>query len=362
MEIRKEINELLIDLKRIRRKLHMIPEIGFNTKNTMKLIKQLVSINPIEDDGISGVFYFKSSEKCIAFRCELDGLNIVEENNIEYRSLNNYMHACGHDLHMAIMILMINYYSNYPHKPSLLFIFQPAEESGAGANYMIEKGLIEKYNVKELYAFHVLPNLGDFIGCSNGIIMSQSCEIEINFKGLSGHITSNNSIDSIKTTNYFLNEFYKLKNEIKPHKIHIGSIQGGTVCNSVAESCTLKGTIRCLEENMMDFIKECIENLLYRIDSKFKTKSTIKYSIGYPPLINNIELVSKIKRLAEDSYIAMEPLLLSEDFSYYGNYCNICYMFCGLTTSNELHSSTFDLKEEDCLKMLELYFRIIENS
>ena len=339
----------------------MIPEVGFNTKNTMKLVKQLVNIKPILDDGISGVFYLKGNEECIAFRCELDGLNIIEENSIEYKSLNDYMHACGHDIHMAIMILMINYYSIHTHKPSLLFIFQPAEESGAGAKYIIDKGIVEKYNVKELYAFHVLPNLGDFIGCRNGIIMSQSCEIEINIIGIGGHITSNNSIDSIKAMNYFLNKYYKLSNEIKPNKIHIGNIQGGTVCNSVARSCTLKGTIRCLEENMMESIKENLENILYKMDKRYKTNTIIKYSIGSPPLINNRNLVSKIKYLAEDSYIEIEPLLLSEDFSYYGLHCNICYIFCGLTTFQELHSSTFDLKEEDCLKMLELYFRIIEN-
>ena len=95
------------------------------------------------------VYYLPSNNKTIGFRCELDGLNILEENNIEYKSLNEYMHACGHDLHMAIMILMINYYSTHDHQPSLLFVFQPSEESGAGALHILKKD-ITKLKVKEV--------------------------------------------------------------------------------------------------------------------------------------------------------------------------------------------------------------------
>ena len=148
MKIRKEIFEQLNELKRIRRKLHENPELGFNTQNTMRLIKDFINIEPIEDDEISGVFYLKGNDDCIAFRCELDGLNIKEDNDIEYKSKNNYMHACGHDMHMAIMISLINHYLDYEHKPSLLFIFQPAEESGAGAYYMLKKDIFFKKNKK----------------------------------------------------------------------------------------------------------------------------------------------------------------------------------------------------------------------
>ena len=274
--------------------------------------------------------------------------------------MNHYMHACGHDMHMAILISMINYYHSNPHHPSLLFIFQPAEESGAGALHMIQKDFIHKYKVEELYGFHVLPELGDFIGCRSGCIMAESCEFKITIQGLSGHITSK-GIDAIKCANKIMNEIYKLKNKIKPNLIHIGSIEGGTICNSIADTSILKGTIRSLEENSMFYIKEVLEDSIYKIDQKFKSTTNIQYSIGYPPLINNNQLVSKIKKISKDDYIEIQPLLLSEDFSYYCDYCKCCYLFCGLTTFQELHSSTFDLKEEDCLKMLELYFRIIEN-
>ena len=362
MKIRKEINELLLELKRIRRQLHMIPELGFNTYNTVKLIKQFINIQPVDDDGISLVYYLPSNNKTIAFRCELDGLNILEENDIEYKSLNEYMHACGHDLHMAVMIQMINYYSTHKHKPSLLFIFQPAEESGAGALHILKKNIIQKYEVQELYAFHVLPKLGDFIGCRNGLIMAQSCEFDITIKGNGGHLTSPNTIDSIKISNLFLNELYKLQRELFPHKIHIGYIKGGTICNSIAEYVVLKGTIRCLDENKMKSIKKTLENISIKLDKKYKSNSNIHYSIGYPPLVNHLQLVNKVKNLSEDYFIEIEPLLLSEDFSYYCNFCKCCYLFCGLTTEEELHSSCFNLKEEDCLKILELYFLIIEHS
>jgi len=362
MKIRKEIENLLIDLKRIRRQLHMIPEIGFNTYNTVKLIKQFINIEPVEDDGFSLVYYLPSNNKTIAFRCELDGLNIPEENNIEYKSSNNYMHACGHDMHMAIMIIMINNFIKKKHHPSLLFIFQPAEESGAGALHILKKDIIHKYEVQELYAFHVLPKLGDFIGSRNGLIMAESCEFNITIKGIGGHLTSPKTIDTIKISNLFLNELYRIQKDIFPNKIHIGYIKGGTICNSIAELIELKGTIRCLDVNIMYSIKKLIENIFIKLDKKYKSISNIHYSIGYPALINDSQLVNKVKNISKDYYIEIEPLLLSEDFSYYGNYCKSCYIFCGLTTVDDLHSSCFNLKEEDCLKILELYYQIIELS
>ncbi|MGN1344172.1 MAG: M20/M25/M40 family metallo-hydrolase, partial [Traorella sp.] len=129
MKIRNEILKQLDELKKIRKKLHIIPEIGFDTFETMKVVEECIGRKADLVGHNCGVFYLPYGEKCIAFRCELDALEIHEDIHHDCISKNQNMHACGHDLHMAIMIMTYKYFIAHPPSCSLLFIFQNAEES-----------------------------------------------------------------------------------------------------------------------------------------------------------------------------------------------------------------------------------------
>ena len=361
MKIRKEIRENLNQFIQIRRYLHQNPEIGFNTQNTLKYIEHQLNLKSASNDSISGVFYFEGIKPCIAFRCELDALPIQEKNQFEYKSKNSFMHACGHDAHIAILIETMRYFMKHKQEHALLFIFQPAEESGAGSKYMIQQNLIEKYDVKELYATHVLPNLGNKIGCREGILMAKSCEIKIIMEGKSAHAAhKEKGIDALYATNQFLEFIYSL--QIEPNILHFGKMTSGEVCNAVSSKAILEGTLRSFDDESFDFIKTTCVNQLKEIDEKCKTHSIILFSDGYDLLINDIDLVQKIKLNCKEDYIEVMPMALSEDFSFYTKHCKCCYYFCGLTSHTDLHDSYFDLNEEECLKAIELNIRLVENN
>ena len=360
MKIRKEIKERIYSFKKNRRYIHQNPEIGFNIQNTLNYIENTINMKSASKD--SGIFYLPGIKSCIAFRCELDGLEIKEKSNVDYKSINNYMHACGHDAHMAILIETILYFKHHKQDHALLFIFQPAEESGAGSQLIIQQDIFEKYQIKELYATHVLPSLGNKIGCKEGVLMAKSCEIKIIIKGKGIHVANRNQgIDTLLVLNHFLTFIYELQDKITPNIIHIGKVTSGEVCNAVSSISELNGTIRSFNEDSFHKIKEMCINQIKIFDQEYHTTSTILFSDGYDLLINDKTLVSKLEKNCKEDYIEVSPMVLSEDFSFYTSLCPCCYYFCGLTSHVCLHENTFDLNEEECLKAIELNIRLVED-
>ena len=358
MKIRKEILKQLNHFKEIRRHIHQNPEIGFHIHQTLSFIEQTLNMKSASTD--SGIFYLPGKKSCIAFRCELDALPIRELNTCSYQSNNGYMHACGHDAHMAICIETMLYFINHKHDHALLFIFQPAEESGAGSKHIIKQNIFEKYQVKELYATHVLPSLGDKIGCKDGVVMAKSCEIKIQMEGKSAHAAHpENGINSLFVATQFLNFVYAF--QIKPNILHIGKIVSGEVCNGISSSAFLEGTIRSFDDLFFENIKNKCTNKLRDLDQQYHTKSTLSFSEGYDLLINDSKLVHKLIRNCEEDYIEVNPIALSEDFSFYTSLCPCCYYFCGLTSTVDLHENAFDLNEVECLKAIELNIRLVED-
>lgn len=360
MKIRKEIKERINIFKEIRRHIHQNPEIGFNIQNTLRYIENILNMKSASNN--SGVFYLPGTKSCIAFRCELDALPIKEMNDIEYKSRNEYMHACGHDAHMAILIETMIYFINHKQDHALLFIFQPAEESGAGSKQMIQLNIFEKYQITELYATHVLPSLGNKIGCREGILMAKSREIKITILGKSAHAgTPQNGINTLFAANQFLTFVYEYQKEIKPNILHIGKCISGEVCNAISSKTVLEGTIRSFDHDSFEKIKnECIQQII-SLDKQLNTNTTILFSDGYDLLVNDSKLVHKLKKNCLEDYIKVMPMALSEDFSFYTSLCPCCYYFCGLTSDIGLHDNLFDLDEEECLKAIELNIRLVED-
>ena len=153
--------------------LHQIPEEGFNEYKTQKyIVNELKKLNckiyELDSTGILAFFDYDTSET-IAFRCELDGINVEEETNLEYKSLHKgMMHACGHDGHMAILLGLGRVLSNIKCPRNVCLIFQPSEEKYGGALKVIESSIYKQLNIKEVYGLHLWPNLKSGVIASRG--------------------------------------------------------------------------------------------------------------------------------------------------------------------------------------------------
>lgn len=164
-EILKEIEfkDYIEFIRKVRRELHQYPELGFELEKTTKIIKKYldeIGVNYLEKIGEIGIvteLFGKDSDFTVAIRADMDALPIKENNKIEYKSkIEGNMHACGHDVHTAILIGLIKVLKDMKKLPcNIRFIFQPAEETTGGAKPMIEDGVLK--NVDCIFGLHVDP-------------------------------------------------------------------------------------------------------------------------------------------------------------------------------------------------------------
>ena len=358
-----------------RRYLHKYPEIGFNTRNTKDYI--ISKINEIDYDSkkikldileVSDSLIITLSTKkstILGFRTDIDGLEITEENDCSYKSTNNYMHACGHDAHSAILLyLIVDILNNPTHlNGTIRFICQTAEEGpdNGGAYYLYNHPLIQE--IDYFYALHVNSELdSNTIYYKEDYIMASSTTFRIELFGTSSHITrSNEGIDVLKKGILIYNEINNIT--IKDSLIYIGKFNCGTSTNIVPSHLIIEGSIRTFDENILELIKSNIYNIVLKYCSN--CKFNIEYNSGYPSLNNNIEslnlLIECCNLINCNIYKLDKAFYLSDDFSRFSKHNKICYFFLGTKKDKSvpLHSSAFDINEESLILGYHIYKKII---
>ena len=329
-----EIND---ELKKIRRYIHKNPEIGFNLDNTLLLVRTKLKeygYTPIKC-GKSGVYVdIGQGDKTILFRADMDALDTEELTDLEYKSSNSYMHACGHDMHTAMLLGCAKVLKKIENELTnvIRLVFQPAEEILKGAVDMIEDDLLEP-KVDYAVALHVLvaTNLKSksIMLAPIGVSAPSSDMFEIDVIGLSSHgampqlgidpiITASNivlALQSIVTKDVSFTE---------SSLVNITSINGGSSYNLVPNVVVLKGTLRTYNENVRTYLKQRIENIVSNICLAYKSKYSIRYISGCPTLINDKELYDKTYNILKENYhnylidnnTNNEKNTASEDFSY----------------------------------------------
>jgi amidohydrolase len=154
-------------IRAIRRDLHAHPELRYAEHRTAETVARKLTEWGIEvhrglgGTGVVGVLRVGTSSRAIGLRADMDALPIQEANRFEHASKNaGTMHACGHDGHTAMLLGAAEYLAQYkPFDGSVVFIFQPAEEGGAGAQKMIDDGLFERFACDAVFAMHNWPGL-----------------------------------------------------------------------------------------------------------------------------------------------------------------------------------------------------------
>lgn len=331
------------ELQRNRRHFHKNPETGFDVENTVNYIKECLkdtnsTMKDIPGNGLL-VELGPDTGRTMLLRVDIDAVSIPEETDEEFKSVNNYMHACGHDMHTTIGIGVTKILSEYADslQGRVKVMFQPAEELLIGGETMVNAGVLENPKVDACIAPHVMnyeeAPTGSFLFPGSGPVMASSDFFEITVKGKGGHgaqpFLSIDPISPIANINSSLNTI--IAKEVPSDEIAVLSAcitKGGSISNVIPDEATLGGTFRTFNGEVRDLIKKRIEEMSINIAKAYRCEATVEYSSGCPNVLVDKDLLKEIVSYCEEisefpvidvEVVSGKPLRITgaDDFSHY---------------------------------------------
>lgn len=359
-------------IRHYRRTLHQIPEIRLETPQTAAAVKEFLKPAGLEmidipEAGSSFAAWLDlGKEETMAFRSDMDALPVFEKTGLPFASKHEgCMHACGHDGHMSALIAFANRLPEIKDDLdcNILLVFQTGEESPGGAEKIVDTGLFEKYNVKEVYGMHLWPALEKGqVALRPNEMMARCSEVDVTFTGKSAHAAKyKEGLDAMKAAARFLNEASAMEQSLDPEifrLLHFGRMEAGTVRNAVAAHAVLEGTVRAFQDEVFDGLVEGMNQIAETIKNEDGVDVQVVLSSGYPAVLNNERLCQIITENMEDIQVLDLPEMISEDFSFYQKHAPGVFFFLGTGTGIPLHADTFDFDENILVKAADLYERL----
>lgn len=371
-------------VKKYRRDLHQIPELGYEEYKTKEYILSVLKghgceITELCTTGVCAYFAGQGTKgdgqsqeplTTIAFRSDMDGLPVYENTGASYQSLHEgKMHACGHDGHMAMLLALAGEIQKNLHRltHNVLLIFQPAEESPGGAQCICQSGILAKYQVERIFGFHLWPMIeAGVVASREKELMAMASEIDIEIKGVSAHCArAEEGIDALFIGCQMVSSLYDMvQNELPPETFRLlkfGAMTSGRVRNTIADQTVLQGSLRSFSQETFRFIMGRIKEIATGFENQYGCIITMKISEGYPPVLNDPALfASTFQQLAGfNLHVFEKPFMLAEDFSFYQQQVPGLFMFLGTGTGTPLHSSNFDFDEVILETGVKAYLRIL---
>lgn len=378
MQIHPVVGSLFEECVRVRRELHRIPEPGFEERETQAyLIDYLTGLAPdciekLADTGVKAVFYAEHPTATVAFRADIDAIRTTEMTGLEFASQHpGKMHACGHDAHMAMVLMLAKLVSEHRRElnVNVVLLFQPGEEGYGGAKRMVEEGALQNPAVDRIYGFHVWPTVPKGkIALRPGIMMAQTGEIDIIVEGLSAHGASPQlGVDAIVATAEFISMLQTaITRNTDPREealLTIGKITGGTARNVIADRVVMNGTIRAFSPDVFEKLTRRICEMGKGMELAAGVRVEYKELISYPCVKNPESLAEECYQLVDkDDVLLAEPVMQGEDFSFYQQKVPGLFMFLGIGGGRNkvpLHNCEFDFDEDAMLYGIEIYRRIL---
>lgn len=258
--------------------------------------------------------------RTIALRADIDALPVNSD-------ATEFKHLCGHHAHTAMLLLALKYLVRHQKQlnVNVRYIFQPAEEIGGGAPYMIEKGCLE--GCSEIYGQHVDPRqpVGEIL-LKAGEFMAGATMFDIDFSGRGTHAAYPHTGDDVLVAasdyvNLCQKIVTRLKDPIKKAVLSFGQISGGQAHNILSENLHLKGTYRYFDDDVKSLIEDKMVAVGQAIKLIYNVDVTISRTEGTLPLHNDAKLTEKLQRiLACELYRInhhLDPMMGGEDFSFY---------------------------------------------
>ena len=329
---------MLPELQSLRRKLHQIPEFGLELPNTLKVI--LDEVSPLGEITLgksitSAVLHIKGDlpGPTVLLRADMDALAVVEDTGVPYASTNGFMHACGHDLHMAMGVGAAKILASRKSelKGEVIIFFQPGEEGHHGADVMIEEQALMVSGSKPIraYGLHVFSSypLG-MMGSRRGPLMASAGDLLVTVTGSGGHGSMPwLSKDPISVLNEIMSALQTMVTKrfsaFDPVIVNIGWVRAGDTAttNVIPETASFGATVRVFSEENATQLKQYTQELVDSIATGFGLSATVEFTRATKVLMNDPEAISSVEKVTSELFGASRyinlptPIAGGEDFA-----------------------------------------------
>ena len=329
---------MLPELQSLRRKLHQIPEFGLELPNTLKVIlDEISSLGEITlgKSITSAVLHIKGDlpGPTVLLRADMDALAVIEDTGVPYASTNGFMHACGHDLHVAMGVGAAKILASRKSelKGEVIIFFQPGEEGHHGADVMIEEDALMVSGSKPIraYGLHVFSSypLG-MMGSRRGPLMASAGDLLVTVTGSGGHGSMPwLSKDPISVLNEIMSSLQtmvtKRFNAFDPVIVNIGWVRAGDTAttNVIPETASFGATVRVFSEENSIKLKQYTQELVDSIATGFGLSATVEFTRATKVLMNDPEAISSVEKVTSELFGASRyinlptPIAGGEDFA-----------------------------------------------
>ncbi|MBY9080470.1 amidohydrolase [Paenibacillus sp. HN-1] len=361
----------------VRRNLHLEPELSYEEfKTTEKLRKWLTDANirllniPLKTGLIAEIG--SGEGPVVAIRCDIDALPIEEQTGLPFASkIPGKMHACGHDFHTATILgaayLLKNREAELPGTVRVLF--QPAEETGHGAESILESGGLD--GVAAIFGLHNSPDLpaGSF-GTRTGALTAGVDRFEITVQGIGAHAaTPENGVDAIVTAAQIITSLQTIVSRQtsagEPVVLSVTRINGGFTWNVLPEKVELEGTVRTHNEEVRRLIPDTMTRIIEGIAAAAGAEAKLHWYPGPPATINDGYWADFTKEMAEQAGYEVHdipPQMGGEDFSLYLQKIPGAFVNIGTGPAYALHHPRFDVDETALLPAAKYFALLAEQA
>ena len=367
MPVSDAVEALVEDARHWRQELHKMPELQYDVKKTAKYIADRLHAFGCDEVkmfvGQSGVVALVRGRlgdgPTIALRADMDALPIEERTNLPYRSTHpGAMHACGHDGHSAMLLAAARRLSKTRNfKGVAAFVFQPAEEGGAGAKAMLEDGLVARFGIDKFFGLHNWPGMpvGAF-AIRKGAIMAAADKFTIHLEGKGGHAAMpHRAKDVVVAGSAIVLALQTLvAREVDPLDsavVSVAKFETGAAFNVLPQSATLLGTVRTLRGATRDLLERRLIEMVTTVAGAHGVTARVDYARGYPPTVNHADeadfAASVAKRVVGEAHVDSDvaPSMGAEDFSYMLEAKPGAFIFLGNGDTAGLHHPEYDFND-----------------
>jgi len=367
MAIINRIGDLGPEMATWRQHLHSIPELSFDCPKTSAFIRdRLLEIGVdaihagIAQTGIVAIINGQQDGPTIGLRADFDALPITEETGVEYASTHpGQMHACGHDGHTAMLLGAAKYLAETrSFTGRVALIFQPAEEAGGGGEVMVQEGIMDRFDIREVYAIHNAPgkDFGKF-HTRSGPIMAAADMFHIHVTGRGGHAARPyDTVDPVVAACAIVTALQTIvsRNHRAMEQLVISTTQihTGTTDNVIPETAYINGTVRTFDKDVQAMVVRRMEEIATGTAAAYGCEARLEYEFGYPPTVNDATRAGFAADVAAgvsgDAGVErdVEPVMGAEDFSYMLEARPGAYLMLGQGEGAGVHHPLYNFNDD----------------